>query len=275
MKRIGASRLLNHGRSICLWAPMRKFSVKVHPSAFFKACHSYETKKPSVCSPFSLEQALVPAWMGSDGATRKVLDTVYQPLTHQDPISHYNHMNHLLMKSKTLKILNSIWIDKKKGFKLNDDFVKRIENFSTIRCLDFDHQTQTILDKWISDSTNKFMPKAPTIDFKDPYLTSLLVNILYFNGTWKHKFKKVTSDDFKLSDGSTKKLPIMNNLFESCNYSNDGSTSAIEMPYEDDFSMIVAIDNHNLSVPDIDEIELWNLKRRSVAHEGGCVNTKI
>ena len=272
MKRIGASRLLNPGRPFCLpplwFAGMRKFTGKAYPSVFFKACQSTESKKSSLCSPFSLEQALVPAWMGSDGATRKILDSIYHPMerashpqmSNIDPIDHYHQMNHRLTKSKTLAILNSMWIDKKRGFKLKDNFVKRIGNFSTIKCLDFDQQTQTVLDKWISDSTDQFIPKGPTIDFSDRNLRSLLINILYFNGTWQHKFKKAVLDDFKLPDGSTKKLPIMNNLLDSCNYVNDGSTSAIELPYEDDFSMIVAIDNNSLSVPHIDDMKLWELK---------------
>ena len=81
----------------------------------------------------------------------------------------------------------------------------------------------------------------------------LLMNALYFQGSWKHTFDKdiTYKADFRNMDGSVSTIDMMRTdaLY---NYMTGDDVSIIEMPYGNEaFSMVVLLPSENSTVDDI------------------------
>ena len=106
---------------------------------------------------------------------------------------------------------------------------------------DFEQIRQEI-NQWVEDRTQERIQDLLPEDSLDSDTRFVLVNAIYFYGSWKHPFEKnLTSDaDFTRLDGSTVEVPMMGHS-ELINtlYFEDDDTVAVSLPYVgDDVSMI-------------------------------------
>ncbi len=106
---------------------------------------------------------------------------------------------------------------------------------------DFEEIRQEI-NQWVEDQTQERIKDLLPEDSLDSDTRFILVNAIYFFGSWKHPFDKdLTSDsDFHRLDGSTVDVPMMH-LPDSITtrYFEDEDTVAVSLPYVgDDVSMI-------------------------------------
>lgn len=130
-----------------------------------------------------------------------------------------------------LSLANSIWVGSglnlRKNFRTNMEKTFDAESFS----VDFAASgTLRQVNDWCSKKTSGLIPKM--FDQLDPRVRMLLINALYFKGTWVHTFseKNTLQDDFQTLAGTTVKVPMMFQQ-ESLEVYRDKTVTLVRMPY--------------------------------------------
>ena len=152
-------------------------------------------------------------------------------------------------KSVVIEVANAIFVNDK--VKVQPTFLETCKS-------DYDADAQAIdmtkpavalkaINSWCSDHTHG---KIPTILNDVNNVVMVLLNAIYFNGTWESQFdKKLTSDQqFNLSDGTQKTVQMMQKQ-RFFNYYEDDRFASIEMPYKGrTFSLFVFLPNKDVSL---------------------------
>lgn len=107
------------------------------------------------------------------------------------------------------------------------------------------------INGWCSKQTDGMIPKI--VDQLDPNATAVLMNAVYFNGTWADKFDKADTktENFSGYTRDIKKVPMMHQ--ESKFYYTDNSDfAAVTLPYGNGtYSMTVILPAESKSTTDI------------------------
>ena len=116
-------------------------------------------------------------------------------------------------KDMVLEIADSVWMDDAFAPGVKEDFISVLEDFykAALFTEDFeDAETVGKINSWVSEKTHKKIDKM----LKEiPHDTVMyLINALYFKAGWSTPFNKdeTRKGDFRLSDGSTKKVDYIN-----------------------------------------------------------------
>lgn len=204
-----------------------------------------------IFSPASLELALALLAEGlEDEVKQKVstklgfdFDQVYSP----ERLEAIRTKLHQTLNSEDLKYSlvssNSVWIQE--GLKVNPNYksvlltkyaaASNVEKLST-------EATRLKINKWISESTGGMIPDF----FKNPLDSAtvmVLINALYFQGSWLLPFKDyaISKAPFKNIDGTKKEVDLMfmNNHIE---YYEDKTFQYVKLGYKGlDVKMVLAL----------------------------------
>ena len=192
-------------------------------------------------SSLSIEIALAMTYIGADGGAQKALATVLG--LGDSSLEELNKANKaLLARQKSLDpetnlaIANSIWVAN--GLTLDPGFVERIaEHYrGKVANIDFSDPSSAakIINGWVAQETREKITDllTPSV-LQDAIL--VLVNAIYFKGSWTHPFKKRQTSEkiFTLIDGTKKKLPMMTQSGKWRFYEND-MFQGIVLPYGDE-----------------------------------------
>ena len=116
-------------------------------------------------------------------------------------------------KDMVFEIADSVWMDDAFAPGVKEDFISVLEDFYSAALFteDFeDAETVGKINSWVSEKTHKKIDKM----LKEiPHDTVMyLINALYFKAGWSTPFNKdeTRKGDFRLSDGSTKKVDYIN-----------------------------------------------------------------
>lgn len=176
-------------------------------------------------SPLSLQLALALVDEGAKGKTHRELNK----LLPTDTEGVYTSLN----ASPALSLANSIWINQlfatqvKEGFKQTT--ARKYD--AEIQALAFNIQGKNVINQWCQQKTKGLIPSA--IDRLDNSQSMILVNALHFKADWRSPFKaqRTSNKDFYLSDGTTKKVSMMEQTshFE---YAEGDDCQVICLPYK-------------------------------------------
>ncbi len=188
-------------------------------------------------SPASIQLALAMTMNGAQGPTREAMATAMglEGLTLEQVNAGNAQLLSLLRTPDPkveLSVANSLWARHQVAFR--PDFLQRVTTSyeAALSTLDFlDPAAAAAINAWVSARTRG---KIPTLVdqamLRDALL--VLVNAIYFNGTWTTPFdKKATGDGpFTLADGTKKTLPMM---FQRGRYAyqENEQFQAISLPY--------------------------------------------
>jgi len=198
-------------------------------------------------SPLSVSIALSMAFNGADGSTKEDMQKTlqYNNLTLDDVNKGNNILDRQIQtisSGVTVNIANSLW--GKKDFKFPTTFVDDTSKYygANLKLLDFTaSDSLTKINNWVSDSTNKKIDKI--LDKLDPETLLVLINAIYFKGTWTDKFDKASTKDetFTLSNAKQKTVPMMQRYGEYKYLEETGNFQAIRLPYgqKEEVSMYV------------------------------------
>ncbi|MDQ7825310.1 MAG: serpin family protein [Candidatus Eremiobacteraeota bacterium] len=127
--------------------------------------------------------------------------------------------------SVTLEIANSLWA--RKGLTLKPEFVKRNKEFFGAEVSN--ELVASAINAWVSKSTKGKITSI--IDRIENDVILILVNAIYFKGTWTAKFDKALTKpmDFATARGA-KKVPMMMQKGKYLYYS-DRAFQAVALPY--------------------------------------------
>jgi len=190
-------------------------------------------------SPVSLELALLMTYNGASGETAtemaKALGVSKLKL---DKINKGSKDLIALLEKEDEGVLitlaNSLWgaddIEYKQTF---EDVMN--EYFSAeVKTVDFtDPATLDLVNTWISDNTNEKIQDM--LSDLDPASVLLLINAIYFNGTWETEFDPELTDEetFIKAGGSTTTVDMMKHEKSEFNYYEDDDLQLVELPYTD------------------------------------------
>ncbi|MBB6673480.1 serpin family protein [Cohnella nanjingensis] len=215
-------------------------------------------------SPTSLSTALAMTYNGSAGNTRQAMAITlgWEEMPLEELNKGYKTMNHLLKQTGRgveLNTANSLW--SRKGIRLANPFAQTARNDyeAGVEELDFSSKTaHETVNKWVKKQTKG---KIPAILNKplEPSDSLVLVNAIYFNGSWEDEFSPSSTkvEAFRLSDGSTKKVSMMSRT-GTYEYAEEDGYQAIRLPYgEGQMDMLVILPDENSSLPALHE-RLWS-----------------
>ena len=223
-------------------------------------------KENIMISPFSLYQVLSLLSNGAKGDTQKeILKVLYPDKEINDNlVSEINsNMNTILSNIESENIedtskikicdgdgckiifndVNGIFV--KKGFQLTEQFIQKCDNYNTSY---FELIDAEQINKFCSDNTNGKIDNI--INSIDPQTILMLINAIYFKGTWMEKFSEDLTEkrDFTNSDKTINKVDTMYIKFPSQKYYEDKNVKIISLPYISNklgFEMIIILPDSN------------------------------
>ena len=198
-------------------------------------------------SPLSVAMALGMTYNGADGTTREAMQQTLElsGLTLEEINQSYQSLIDLLTRLDPLvvfKIANSIWY--REGYSVKADFIDRNETYfdAVVREMNFSSpDALATINGWVQDNTNGKIEKI--VEEFDPRLVMMLINAIYFKGTWTYQFEpKNTKDDvFHNTASSTVPCRMMEQEGDLAIFRN-GAFTAVDLPYGDElFSMTIIL----------------------------------
>ncbi len=201
-----------------------------------------KNNKSCIYSSLSLMQALSFLYLGASKITLKILRQIFN-CSPKALIQYYSKLNRELISTKSIKIANSFWIDKKQ-IKIKPMYLKQASLLGTIKNIDFsDSNINQHLSQWIAEKTNNMIDSLEI----DGNSNVFLVNTIYFNAKWKYQFdpEDTVPDKFHITNYSSVNVLMME---QKGNYSyyGDDKIKMIKLDYHGPFSMIIVLDHeHN------------------------------
>ncbi len=205
-----------------------------------------------VLSPLSASMALGMTLNGAEGSTFDAMRSTlaFGSLTRADVNASYRELIDILTDLDPrveFAIANAIWANENVPFHqaffdvVAAAFDARTEsrNFS-------DPATLAAINGWVSDRTGGLIDSI--VDGLDPTLVMLLVNAIYFDAAWTHRFDaaKTRPQAFTRADGSAVQVDMMSMEGVELPRSFGPSYQAVELPYGGGaFSMVVVLPDSN------------------------------
>lgn len=155
-------------------------------------------------------------------------------------------------KLTTVNIANYIAVNK--HFKLKNAYTDAVSNkyAANVENLDFaSPKTLKHINQWCSDQTDRMIPSI--INHLNPSDIAVLMNAIYFNGTWTDPFlKKYTrQENFQGYTRDIKKVDVMHQNHKF-NYADNSQYSAVELPYGNgQYSMTVLLPSEGVSIDEM------------------------
>jgi len=209
-------------------------------------------------SSFSIFSALSMTYAGAMNRTKEEFENV---LHYDDNLSVHESFASLLSQSSyeynIFNIANSLW--PQEGYPFKENFFYTVVNGYNSEITyqnyagDYESARLTIND-WVEEKTqNKIVDLIPSGGL-DEWTRMVLVNALYFKGSWAYEFDKNDTDKqpFYLSDGSQTEVDMMH-MESEVKYAYFSSFTMLELPYkENEFSMLFFLPN---SIDDMNALE--------------------
>lgn len=157
----------------------------------------------------------------------------------------------------TLSVANSLWAAD--GYPFEDDYIDFVQDTfgATLDELDLGaRQSADRIDDWVEDRTEGLIEEiAEDLDLPNPQAVLVLLNAVYFLGTWTTTFDEVETRDapFTLADGSQIEVPTMHRTDPEVETASGEGFTMIRLPYGDDerFGMEVLLPDDGVVLDDL------------------------
>ncbi|MBN1895304.1 serpin family protein [bacterium] len=187
-------------------------------------------------SPFSASMALGMTLNGAAGTTETGMQQTlgFTGWEQEDINASYQSIMEWLLSADpatVMEIANSIWY--RDDFSVLAEFISANQEYfdAEIRSMDFDSpDAPDIVNVWVSDKTHGRIPDI--IDRINPTTVMMLINALYFKGTWHYEFNTAnTRDDFFTFPGGGSAACKMMQQKATLSYMETDAFQAVELPY--------------------------------------------
>lgn len=216
-------------------------------------------KKDFMISPLSMVYALGMINNGAGDNTESKISKATGLTGGTDGINKFCHkiMNEftLIDNSTTMNIANAAIINKK--LKVKEDFINTLKNNYDAMAEACDFGKKSTVDKvnsWCAEKTGGMISRM--INDINPDDAAIIVNAIYFKGSWKNIFdkKNTKKDKFKTADGSVKDVDMMQKT-KMEEYTENETFSAISMLYGNGhYSMQIILPKKGKSIGDAVEV---------------------
>ncbi|KAG9487474.1 hypothetical protein GDO78_007367 [Eleutherodactylus coqui] len=211
-------------------------------------------------APVGVSTALATISMGTEGQTAT---EIYSTLGFKEFInastkydkttihSVFRKLTHRLFRRNfgyTLRSVNDLYIHK--NFVINKDFQEKLKNFYYAEAQVGDFEDKSFLQKVnqrIQKLTKGLIKEA--LASLNPNILMLLINCIYFKGTWENKFpiEQTYNANFRVNEKEVVKVPMMK-LKGSflLTMDSDLDCEVLQLPYVGNISMLIVVP-HKLS----------------------------
>ncbi|XP_077286455.1 alaserpin-like [Arctopsyche grandis] len=244
-------------------------AINQFSTRLYKEISVLDPKDNVICSPLSAHIALGFLSVGARGETQKELNSaLYLPVSGAEAFK--STIAGLQdVKGITLNIANKIYIPDGPGYSLAPEFQKKAVDIfrSEVQNINFGESAKaaSTINQWVESKTNNKIK-----DLIDPSLlgagtSMVLVNAIYFKGTWQTKFDATLTKqkDFNLNSNQIVKVNMMSHKSDYA-YADIPTLDAraLEMPYlGKDASMVIILPNEIDGLSKLEEkIATTNLK---------------
>jgi len=157
----------------------------------------------------------------------------------------------------TLSIANSLWAAE--GYPFEDDYMEFVQDTfgATLDEVDLGaQQSADRIDDWVEDRTEGLIEEiAEDLDLPDSRAVLVLLNAVYFLGSWTTTFDEVETRDapFTLADGSQVDVPTMHRTDPKVETADGEGFTMLRLPYGDDerFGMEVLLPDEDVALDDL------------------------
>ncbi len=218
-------------------------------------------------SPLSVSVALAMAYNGAGSETKSEMEKVLKlnGLTKEQINASYEKLISALQsldEEVVFELANAIFYAE--GFSVKQGFldINRQIYDAEVEALNFnDPASVDIINGWVAEKTHDKIEKI--IEQLNPLDRMVLLNAIYFYGTWTNKFDEEGTHNlsFRKTDGTTLEVPMMSKL-EKLLYKENTLFKAIKMPYGNgQYNMVVMLpvgSNSSQDIIDVLTIANWN-----------------
>ncbi|GAB6992339.1 serpin family protein [Paenibacillus pini] len=216
-----------------------------------------------ILSPYSIATSLSMAYSGSAGETEAEMSKAlgYQTMKREEVQSASKVLQELEESPDSgvrLNIANAVWYAE--GIPLKNSFQNTVKDnyHASVEPLDFSSDKSVVMvNNWVKKQTNgkinQLLSEPPGSD-----MVSLIVNAIYFNGTWKTPFDEKLTENavFTTNVNITKQVPMMKQG-GSFAYAQNQDWQAIRIPYgSGQMNMLIILPSEQSSLPKLEE-QLW------------------
>lgn len=210
-----------------------------------------------VISPISVAYLMGMLSNGANGATKKEIMKVLgmeniSVQTLNEAYKSFINTAPRLDDKTTINIANSIAVNK--TISLKNGYKKTVTDMYDADVESLDFASPSALQKintWCCNKTNGMIPKI--IDQLDNNALAVLMNAIYFNGTWKNKFDWASTKEERFQ-GYTRDVKRVKMMHQSDMffYTSNDYFAAVNLPYGNGtYSMTVILPNNGKSTADI------------------------
>jgi serpin B len=203
-------------------------------------------------SPYSISTALAMTYGGARGNTEKEMAKTLRFSLDQEHL----HPAFAQVKSRLTKlqkagniklsVANSLW--PQRDYKFLDEYLSLAKKHYGVSIIPVDYKrareaARKMINKWVEDQTDDKIKNLIQPGILDDLTRLVLVNAIYFKGTWESQFKADKTKDapFHLSSNKSVQAPMMTQK-EKFRYADLGSFDMLKLPYiENEMSMIVLL----------------------------------
>ncbi len=203
-------------------------------------------------SPYSISTCLAMTWAGARGDTeaqmaRALHFDTNQAMLHSGFGALQSGLNAVQEKKKVaLNIANALWAQQDHPFLPAFLDLARRDYAARVQQVDFRTGAEPArkdINDWVSGKTAGRIQDLVPAGALDSMTRLVLVNAIYFKGTWATQFKakNTAPDPFTTAPGQTTQAQFMN-LTASFNYAGADGLQLLELPYAGgDLSMVVLL----------------------------------
>ncbi|KAH9525656.1 Leukocyte elastase inhibitor [Bulinus truncatus] len=215
-------------------------------------------KTEIVYSPYSIHSVLTMTYMGARGTTASEMAQVLGLNTVPSPHQAYHDLILDWNAEQLVKVLtcNAIFINPYEM--ILPSFIQQTNDLYLATADNLDLQEpEKAINVLVTNKTNNVIPEMLKPGTLDANTVLVLVNVLFFNGTWSSPFQKslTQKQDFHQLGGATTQIDMMNDAERIKRIKRDDSkdVDVVELPFLGDrFSLYVALPR---TVEGISELE--------------------
>lgn len=224
-------------------------------------------------SPLSISLALAMAYNGADGETQTEMENAMKlnGLTPEQINSSYEMLVGALQsldEKVVFEIANAIYYQQ--GFPIKQNFLDINHSVydAEIESLEFGPAAVDIINNWVAEKTHDKILEI--IDDLSPQDKLVLLNAIYFYGTWTKQFDEdgTKLNRFTKNDGTVLEVPMMSKD-DKLEYTSNDLFKAVKLPYgTGQYQMTVMLPNDGYTSADlIDELSIENWKSWSKQYD--------
>jgi serpin B len=203
-------------------------------------------------SPHSISTALAMTYAGARGNTEKQMANAMRFSLDQERLHHAfadleSRLNKLQETGNVmLSVASSLWPQQK--YKFREEYLSLITRCygASIFPVDYEHaykEARKMINRWVEDKTRDKIKDIVGPGVLDALTRLVLVNAIYFKGTWENRFRISETRDapFFLSPEGSVQTRMMRQK-EEFGYADLGSLEMLELPYAGtDLAMLVLL----------------------------------